>query len=192
MDIKILELATWSRAIRSYPDRAADIAQTFSYNQLISKQEVAKLITKPGKVLVLGGWYCNVFATFLNGSYITSVDIDETCAKIGKFINPHVDFVTEDALTYKPHQSFDWIINTSTEHMDHDKLLLSFQNIKPFTKCVFQNNNMSNVEEHVNCFDSVDAFKEYLSEDFDVKQITETELDTGKKRWTAYVIKRET
>ena len=190
MDISVLELASWSRAIRNFPDRARDIAQTFSYNQLTSKAEIASLIPKAGKVTVLGGWYCNVFAHYLKGSLITSVDIDPACANIGKTINPHVNFVTADALTYKPSIYQDALINTSTEHMDHDKLLLSFQNIPSEMKCYFQNNNMFSVEDHINCFKTSDEFSQYLQDDFVVMEKRETELDTGAKRFTVYAIKR--
>lgn len=190
MDISILELASWSRAIRNFPDRARDIAQTFSYNQLTSKAEVAKLITKSGKVTILGGWYCNVFAHFLKGCQITSVDIDPACANIGRTINPHVCFEVDDALTYKISMYQDMVINTSTEHMDHHKLLLSFENIPSGMKCYFQNNNMFNVDDHINCFNSNDEFCQYLQDDFLIMNKITTELDTGAKRFTVYGIKR--
>lgn len=190
MDISTLELASWSRAIRNFPDRAADIAQTFSYNQLTSKIEIANLIPKAGRITILGGWYCNVFAHLLKGCLITSVDIDPACANIGKTINPHVDFVTDDALCYKVSMYQDALINTSTEHMDHDKLLLSFQNIPPDMNCYFQNNNMFNVEEHVNCFKDENEFAEYLQDDFIVMKKLATNLDTGSKRFTIHAIKR--
>lgn len=190
MDLTVLELASWSQAIRNFPDRARDIAQTFSYNQLTSKARVASLIPKAGRITVLGGWYCNVFAHLLKGSYITSVDIDPVCANIGKTINPHVSFVTDDALTYKIHSNQDFVINTSTEHMDHNKLLLSFQNIPSGMHCFFQNNNMFNVSDHINCFTTAAKFSEYLSEDFNIVQELTDELDTGAMRFTVYAIKR--
>jgi hypothetical protein len=189
MDFTILDLASWSQAIRNFPERARDIAQTFSYNQLASKKEVANIVT-PGKILILGGWYCNVFASLLKGSFITSVDIDPVCKNIGKTMNPHVNFECENALTYKPSMYVDWIINTSTEHMNKDQLLLSFENIHSGTNCVFQNNNNFNVEDHINCFPTLDAFTTYLSNDFEIVNAHEIELDTGKKRFTVHAIKR--
>jgi hypothetical protein len=100
----------------------------------------------------------------------------------------NVEFVTADAFLFDT-QPFDVIVNPSTEHMDPDHLQFSFANIEPKKLCIFQNNDMAFVEDHINCFSTSSKFQTYLEEQFEVVNMVETTLDNGYKRYTAVCYK---
>lgn len=185
VDVDLLDRIAF--ACRKYPDRAVDITQSFKYNQITSKATVQRLLPPtPSKICVLGGWYGLGFmctATNISNTY-TCIDIDPHCQLIGETLDqPNFYFVTANALEYDVSE-FDIIINCSTEHMDRRELKQSFVRIPNHTMCIFQNNNNFNVEDHINCFDNIELFEDFISEDFAILETVVDKMDNRTERYT--------
>jgi hypothetical protein len=194
LPIDTLLLDNIAKTIKTYPHKAIEITHGFKHNQLISKQRVIEHIPPGRKVVVLGGWFALSY-TLLNlhtTNHITSIDIDPLCEQIGKRLHyniPNVVHKTENALHF-PTNSFDIIINTSTEHMNKEHLQFSFANYDKGKYCIFQNNNMFNVADHINCFTTKKGFSSYISEQFEIINECNDVLDNGYSRFTIVCTKR--
>lgn len=189
IDVKILD--GMYRAIRQYPERAIDIAHSFKSNQLISKLEVTKHIPPNSSVCLLGGWYAIGFMLTNTDPTIkfTSVDIDRKCMHVGKIIAaPGYTYIHTNALAFNT-DSYDVVVNCSTEHMDTEQLQFSFANISRGKLCIFQNNDGFGVDDHINCFPTAGDFCEYLEEQFNITTCTSTLMDNGITRYTVVCTK---
>jgi hypothetical protein len=139
-----------------------------------------------GTVFVCGGWYGTLSAMMLESNLkikkIRSFDIDPHCADVADTVNkPHVmnewkfKAVTEDMhdINYTTHRwrawsnskqeyskyisdSPDTIINTSCEHIHNFKEW--YDKIPEGKLLVLQSNDYFEVEEHVNCSETLDDF----------------------------------
>lgn len=184
IDVKILDGIY--QAIHNYPERATDIAQSFKSNQIRSKMEVVRHIPSNSSVCLLGGWYAIGFMLTNTDTTIrfTSVDIDRKCMHIGKTIAAAgYKYIHGDALTFNTND-YDVVVNCSTEHMDTDRLQFSFANIEKGKLCIFQNNDNYGVEGHINCFPTVNAFCDYIKEQFNITEYSTTTMDNGTTRYT--------
>ena len=140
-----------------------------------------------GIVFVCAGWYATLAAMLFNSNCsitsIRSFDIDESCAIIAETINKHNTIdnwkfkaLTQDILdiNYTEHSWTFWskknnresypitdipntIINTSCEHIEN---FTDWFNLIPAGKLVaLQSNNYFEIDDHVNCANSLDEFK---------------------------------
>jgi len=156
-------------------------------------------------VFVLGGWYGTLSAMLFNTNmvihYIRSFDIDEGCQPIADAVNnTHVQnnwrfkAVIEDMhnINYDAHTWSCWstknnrlsfpttdrpntIINTSCEHIENFSEW--YAKMPKGKLLVLQNNNYSELEEHINCVNSVEEFAEQTP----MKNVLFSgELDVGK------------
>lgn len=140
------------KAIKKFPHRAVDIAQSYDKKQIACKQwlydELKKLrLPQPKRIYIAGSWYGNILVPYLRKLYNCELclrDIDEETLKIAKMYNPDVKVDCVDCTSVE-HKYF--VINTSCEHMD--PLI-----IKPRSYVVLQSNNYKEIEDHVNCVDS--------------------------------------
>lgn len=193
LTIDTLLLDNIAKTIKQYPHKAVEITHGFKQNQIMSKQRVVRLIPADKNVLLLGGWFALGY-TILNlhaTNRITSLDIDSECEQIGKCLHRNISnivFKTKDALRFNVN-SFDVVINTSTEHMDKDHLQFSFANYNTGKYCIFQNNNMFDVADHINCFVGIKEFSSYIAEQFDILEEHEDILDNGHSRFTIACVK---
>lgn len=182
-----------AKTIKKYPHKAVEITHGLKRNQLLSKQRVIDHIPPNKKVVVLGGWFALSY-TVLNlhtTNIITSVDKDPLCEQIGKYLHHNISnitYKTVDALSLVV-TPYDVIVNTSTEHMDREHLQFSFANYNSGKYCIFQNNNMFDVVDHVNCFATIKEFSSYISEQFEIIDEYEDILDNGSSRFTIVGIK---
>jgi hypothetical protein len=187
IDVNLLD--NLAKTVKAYPSLAVDIVHGIKANQLLSKQEIVCHVPVNQSVVILGGWY-SVGFSFLGlhkQNKFCSVDINPRCELIGRSLHlniPNINFITADALRFdtSPYQV---VINSSTEHMDTDQLQFSFANIESNKLCIFQNNNMFFVDDHINCFKTCLDFQKYLEEQFNIESITETQLDNQYVRYTA-------
>lgn len=194
LTIDTILLDNIAKTIKQYPHKAIEITHSLKQNQIISKQRVVELIPADKKVLLLGGWFALGY-TILNlhtTNHITSIDIDPLCEQIGRSLHrniPNIQYQTKDALRLAT-TAYDVIVNTSTEHMDRDHLQFSFANYDTGKYCIFQNNNMFDVADHINCFSSMKDFSSYIAEQFDILKEREDILDNKCSRFTIACTKK--
>ncbi len=165
---------------------------SFSKGQLQSKiwlvKELSKLKLNLGTVFLCAGWYgvlsVMLFENNFNVTKIRSFDIDKSTVKIAEVFNfpwvkdswkfkavhqdilninydKHVYTVSRsDGSTCDLVDSPDTIINTSCEHILEFKKWYNL--ISTGKLCIFQGNNFVEVDEHVNCFSSLQNFSEQI------------------------------
>ena len=177
---------TTQKAIKRFPHRATDIAQSFDEKQIKSKQWLVeelfevfynhgpKTIAKVKRINILASWYGQIISQlltsqpiirqeildleqfenlkeedlFIKESNLHFYEIDREALQISKSYNPTSNFSQQDITKIKFSGSDKLVINTSCEHMKPI-------NIK---KCMvaFQSNNYFEVEDHINCVNSVE------------------------------------
>jgi len=179
--------AVTQRAIKKYPNRAADIAQSYNYKQVQCKEwlcdnlEMLSLST-PKRIYIAGGWYGNVLIPMLLNIYpdvdrIKLHDLDKEAVRICRNIFfKDSDIIRADVQDSSEFTYDSFVINTSCEHMPP---LKSY----PGTFVALQSNNYYEIEEHTNCIDSAAE----LAEQYKVKEIYyEGELAFDK--YTRYMV----
>lgn len=135
-----------------------------------------------GTVYILGGWYGVLAALLLNDQrfsvrQVISIDIDPACEPIATSLNQtHSRSASFVAVTANV-STFDYrrtdhegvngggkaanlVINTSCEHLSPSDNW--YGQIPEGTCQVFQSNDYFSCDEHVNCVQDLDAFKEQL------------------------------
>lgn len=189
----------------------------FSQGQLKSKlwlvKELKNLDLNLGTVFLCAGWYATLavmlFENNLTINKIRSFDIDPSCIDIAERFNKHWEMnswqfkaITKNILdinyqkeTYqvkKPDESYvtltdipDTIINTSCEHIVN---FSQWYNLIPTGKIVvLQTNDYFEIEDHVNCSDSLTHFEQLTPMG---KCLFSGEIDLGKyKRFMRIGIK---
>ena len=147
----------------------------FRENQLESKSWLVKQLqhwdTDLGIVYICGGWYgvlsSMLFISKLPINRIYSYDIDPFSTQIANDINSfkHINrfmAITED-IHNLDYNKCDTIINTSCEHITNFSDW--YDNIPDNKLLALQSNNVSNLDEHINCVESLEEFKQqcYIS-----------------------------
>lgn len=161
--------------VKDYPDLREDLFDSFSDNQFKSKSRVLELIDKNNfvninsQVIIFGSWYGSIFIPGLTNKVkrITCIDLNERVLKIAKnrlFLQyKNIEYIAADVFEkdLKRYWDTDLFINTSCEHMPS-------MNTWPYwpdnTNFVFTSNDMTNIENHVNCVRSIEEFKTQLPE----------------------------
>jgi hypothetical protein len=182
MDPKLL--GRIAKAITKHPEISTEIAQSFKYNQIVSKEAICSIIEEPSATF-LGGWFCTLPPFFYNGK-IVSVDIDPTCERLN--LHPEVHYITEDASNIITQTEA--VVNSSFEHMTnatHDRI---FANISQAQRIYISSNNMFHVDEHINCHKDMHEFEQHLSKWMFVDTLFNVELDKGYKRFVAIGYKK--
>lgn len=173
-----------AKAITKFPWLAQDIAQSFKYNQIVSKEAICSIIDEKNATF-LGGWYCTLVPFYYKGR-IVSVDIDSNCKGIK--LHPEIEYITADAKDIITQTEA--VVNSSFEHMSdetHDQI---FSNINGSQRIYMSSNNMFHVEEHINCHNNMKEFEEHLSKWMIVDTIYQVGLDKGYKRFIAAGFKK--
>jgi hypothetical protein len=152
-----------------------DMYDALSKGQLSSKvwalENLFKYLDhKDPKIAVCGGWYGTLSALALSHSHygqfrptFYSIDIDPNCEIIANKINSRfVRSSTFCAITsdmydidYAP---YDVVVNTSCEHIHDIEKWLS--KLRQGTLVVLQSNNFTSHDEHINCVNSIEEFRE--------------------------------
>lgn len=166
-----------------------DLTDALSWGQLKSKRwlisELENLNLDLGNVFLCAGWYALLSVMLFDSSCktnnIRSFDIDKTCASIAETINRHwvkdnwkfkastldIHHLGYDNFEYKSLRhngsklslidTANTVINTSCEHIEYFNSWYS--KIPTGKLVVLQSNNFCEIEEHVNCVNSVEEFK---------------------------------
>jgi hypothetical protein len=166
-------VADLARTVADAP--RADLAIAFNHKQIASKvwlrDRLAEAAAAPlGRVLVCGGWYGILSALLLNDArlgvtHAASLDLDASCAPVAMVLNRrHAEAgrfsaVSEDMYAFDYHAAvpFDWIINTSCEHIGDLRGWLD--RLPPAQSVVLQSNDYRREPDHIACVDDLEAFR---------------------------------
>jgi hypothetical protein len=156
---------------------APGLGNAWNFNQISGKRWLVETLAKQldsniKRILLLGGWY-GVLASLLldhpafKHTHVSSLDIDPACEAVARSVNQsQADLGRFDALTADMFD-FDYkawlpsensiIVNTSCEHITNFSEW--FDSMPSGVLLVLQSNNYFSCDEHVNCVDSLEAFK---------------------------------
>ena len=157
------------RAIKKFPNRAVDIANSFDHKKIYCKHWMVKRLVKIQnqgmlksnieRIYIIGGWYGNQLIPMLDAAIrykqIHFIEQDEEALYIAKEIlfknHKKIKWLYSDATGMEFDCGSNLIINTSAEHM---KPL----NIKSAIYAV-QSNDYYEVDDHTHCVDSADELE---------------------------------
>ena len=180
--------ATTQRAIKKYPHRAVDIAQSYNEKQVKCKDWLCDHLyfdmrtQKFDRIYVAGGWYGQLLIPKLihlypEASRIKLHDIDEETVSICRNIFfKDSDVVRADVQDCTAFEYDSFLINTSCEHMPPLK-------VRPGSYVALQSNNYREIEDHTNCVDS--ALE--LADQYGVKDII-FEGDLEFEKYTRFMV----
>jgi len=165
----------------------ADFTDALTWGQLKSKRwlitKLEELDKELGTVFLCAGWYAvlagMMFESNLKFDKIRSFDIDESCARISDTVNRK--YVTDSwkfkastldihKITYPATYTTkkfsgdeqtlidypDTLINTSCEHIKNFDSW--YKKIPEGILCILQSNNYFEIEDHINCSESLESF----------------------------------
>lgn len=183
MDPRLLEISAISKAIIKWPLQAENIAQSFSHNQLVSKQALCEWIDidyPNSSVTFLGGWYCTLPPLLFSTHHrIVSVDLDPSCDDIN--LHPGIQYITANVADFVP--TTEVVVNSSVEHMTPDTLASSFKNMNRAQAVYLMSNNMDHVADHINTHENMEQFVKQVSEWIDVDSTKTISLRKGYERY---------
>lgn len=172
MKVDIQDVLFWMDAIRNSEDRYRTL-ESFWKGQVNSKVWLIENLERlswdrPLKVVIHGGWN-GVLASLLFNSnldieHITSVDIDPNCQEVAFTVNKRQEMagrfsaVTCDMCDFRYNDVPDIVINTSCEHITPEQYSTWLGHIPKESTIVLQSNNYYDLEEHVNCKDTLGDF----------------------------------
>jgi len=172
MKVDIQDVLFWMDAIRNSDDRYRTL-ESFWKGQVNSKiwliENLQKFQDKKWEHIVIHGGWNGVLASLIFNSdiqvdRITSVDIDPACEETAYTVNKRYEIegrfraVTADMCKHV--EQADVIINTSCEHIPQLNYYY-WQYIQPNSSLyVLQSNNYFDLDEHINCADSLENFEQ--------------------------------
>ena len=190
------------RVAKSYPGRLIDVLDCFNQNQYDCKTWLVDCLNQypyhfrmktndSVKIAILAGWY-GLMAKLVSENFtlkpigeIHSYDFDPFVKNIGKLLFPEITFVEQDITELDlDNKGYSIVINTSCEHIDQSLLYKSIDTAPTNTLFVLQSNNMSYVQQHINCVDSLQMFEKQYESRLD--KVRAYELH--KEKYTRYML----
>lgn len=175
--INIDDLVVYNSLIQSTSSQIQDqLSNSFNPNQIKSKKWLLQNIEsmfgdQPLTDIVLyGGWFGSFALMLFNSDLlvdkITNVDIDPNTKQVGEILNQRYNYehVTANMCLYKHPSDPSLIINTSAEHITQAEFNVWLQNQPSNVPIVIQSNDYYQVDEHVNCIDSVQQLVENVKQ----------------------------
>jgi len=187
-------LNTVKRILDNYPDRVMDLLNSLSENQYASKDWLIeklneyphhfryKTLDKKIDICVLASWYGLLAyrliekCTLKKIANIDCIDYDPLAKVVAKKLWKKIDAdnLKNGLLTYvkfiekdiKDIEQLDYpvVICTSCEHLDQGTIYDIISKCEEHTLVVLQSNNYKDINEHINCVDTVEDFaNQYVS-----------------------------
>lgn len=181
-------LQTFKRLLTKCPDRIVDAMDSLSENQFASKDWLVqklneyphhyryKTLDKKIDICLLASWYGLLAYRLIENftlkkiNNIDCIDYDPEAKAVAKTIwhQLHAQNLKKGRLSYvkyiekdiKDIESLDYpvVICTSCEHLDQDTIYSTINKMEEHTLVVLQSNNYKEIDQHVNCVDSVEDF----------------------------------
>ena len=155
-----------------------DLLDSYSPNQFRTKERLVNMIynnidiNSNSEIVIFGGWYGSILIPmFKDVKKITLIDKDENVINIARnrlFSHyKNVEFRVQDVFKYdklNQYRTADLFINTSCEHMTSMKDWPLWEWIlrKNNPYFAFTSNNMTDIEGHINCINSIEEFEKQL------------------------------
>ena len=155
-----------------------DLLDSYSPNQFRTKEKLVSMIynhidiNSNSEIVIFGGWYGSILIPmFKDVKKITLIDKDENVINIARnrlFSHyKNVEFRVQDVFKYdklNQYRTADLFINTSCEHMTSMKDWPLWEWIlrKNNPYFAFTSNNMTDIEGHINCINSIEEFEKQL------------------------------
>ena len=171
MKVDIQDVLFWMDAIRNSDDRYRTL-ESFWKGQVNSKiwliESLQKYVSLEDEynVMIHGGWNGVLASLMFNSDlpihHITSLDIDPECQETAYTVNKRQEMqgrftaVTADMCDYN--YDADVVINTSCEHITNEQYRQWLENVPHDALILVQSNNYFELEEHINCCDSLEHF----------------------------------
>jgi hypothetical protein len=174
MKIDIQDIKFWMDAIRNSKDRDRTL-ESFWGGQLQSKTWLIEHLEKSSRItnasiVIHGGWNGVLSSMLFNSAIgikkIISIDVDPKCAEIANTINKRQEMegkfkaITVNMCDYVYEETPDIVINTSCEHISKEQYTRWLTNIPRSSKIILQSNNYFELEEHINCVETLEQFKQ--------------------------------
>jgi len=167
----------------------------FSIEQLISKSwlidSLKKHLSDQIDIIVINGGWIGSLSLLINSNInvgkIINVDIDESTKEVAeKLLKNYGNFthITQDMLEYEYTELPTVIINTSCEHISQENLKIYCDTLPNDSLLIFQSNDFYGVDNHINCVNSLNEFKNQLQ---GINIIEEQELNVCGK-YNRYMI----
>lgn len=169
MQIDLEHLHYWMQAIRqsSDPIRTMD---AFWSGQLRSKEwlidNLRPFVAEPVSIEIHGGWVgvlaSMLFQSSIECKNIVSIDVDPSCEPIATMMNKSEEMsgkfqaYTSDMCNFD--SSSDVVINTSCEHITQEQYDIWLDKLSNGQLIVLQSNNFVELDEHINCSESLEDF----------------------------------
>lgn len=191
-NLDINHVLFWMDAIRNSNNPMRTL-ESFWKGQVNSKiwliDQLKPFVTEPVSIDIFGGWN-GVLASLLFQSdvpvkSIRNIDIDPLCEHVAytmnklEEINGTFRHVTMDMTTIR--SDSDVAINTSCEHITQDQYDLWLSGLPQNSLIVLQSNNLI-IDEHINCSQSLEEFKQKA----DIDCFFSGELELSK--YTRYLL----
>lgn len=160
--LKVIDSVTNDKLVKSIINSLND-NQVKSKNWLIEKSKDYFSLLNDPKICVAAGWYGHLadkLSTFTN-EQIVSFDKDPITKKIGQKLYSNILFKVEDVINFK-FEKYDVIACTSCEHIEQDVLDNMIYRARAGSLIILQSNNYFEIEDHINCYNSVDEFEKSL------------------------------
>jgi hypothetical protein len=165
--IKPEYIVTWMNFIRNHPEDKRFL-ECFWESQIKSKHFLIEKIKKynPTEIAIFGGWYgilaqlveCNIE----DAKKILTIDVDPDCFNVFTQIDvgTKVRSLTICMSKFKQYSNIDFVINTSTEHVEQEIYDKWWENIPEGMMYAIQGNNFDTLDEHIRCANSLEEFLE--------------------------------
>ena len=153
--------------------RIKDLIHSVDKNHWRSKQWLVREFYKlykhdKGSFYIGGGWY-GLLSHLIRMQWpeeslnITSGDIDPRCEEFGwkLFHSSDINFMTEDMVS-RDLSEYSAIISTSCEHIEPQILEKFIKSKSDDAWVILQSNNYYKLDEHINCYDNVMAFANWV------------------------------
>ena len=159
--LQVIDSVTTDRQVKSIIDSLND-TQTKSKDWLIEKSKEYFTFFDNPKICVAAGWYGLLAYKLKEYGNVISFDKDPQCKTIGQKLYKDVSFATAE-IEYFNFKTYDIVVCTSCEHLKQEVIDDMIRRIKPGALVILQSNNFDfEIEDHINCHNSVKEFNQTL------------------------------
>lgn len=163
-------------------DQAKDVINSVNENQIKNKVFLIKHLRKyfnmsyDFNVAIVAGWYGlgSYLLKEFYGANVTNVDMDPKCKTFGKLMYPEVNHVTSTIEDFD-FKGYNLIICPSCEHIEDGVINDMINRSDPNSLIVLLSNNYKEINDHINCKDNIEDFKNSIS--LDIKDEYELKLE---------------
>ena len=157
--LKVINDITTDQIVKSIINSVND-NQEKSKNWLVDKsKDYLSLLNNP-KICIAAGWYGHLadkLRPFTNEK-VLSFDKDSNTKLVGSKLYNDVWFKVETIESFESFEKFNVLVCTSCEHLEQKVIDDMLEKTKKGTLIILQSNNYFEIEDHINCHNTIDKF----------------------------------